>query len=763
MIYPRCVGLTERIREVCIICPQRFAQKILKEILKAFMNNEIGSLYEFGEFKFNSKRGKLRRNDELILLSPKASELLKLLLERNGEYISKEEIFAELWTDTFVEDGVLTQNIYTLRKALGNNEDGSPIIENKTRLGYRITVPIAVQEKEKGRKREGELLEDSFVAPSPHHFITPSRSRRVTASIAIALLTFTAFSIIAYRYLRPNITTFFRKPIESVKFTKLTNTGDLSNAVISPDGSLIAFTRADNVFLKDIITEKEIKIDTPKVNSFGSMQFSPDGNFLYFRNNRILQTQSEILKVSRFGGESQTVVERSWGSFSLSPDGKRIAYFLNVPPIANFNLKVRNLETGEEKEFLIAEPPHNPCLVCSPAWSPDGKKILYIVNFPNGTGKILVLNLENGNKEEIKLEKLQRFQQAAWFPDGESFVVSASDGNRFFHLWKVFYADGEAQPLSVGLSNYGRVSVSADGKKILALQISENSNLFIADSANLNEQKQLTFGDNNFGQNGLFWIDDQQILYSVQTEQTLSDGLALLNSADNTRTAIVSDKKDSFRVPVSDGKKVWFTRNKGNFSQVFQMDLDGKNIRQLTDGSDGQRVSPRITNDSKYLFYVLRGKDGAKILRYDLQTNTEEVFFNNPNFQPGPFMELSPDNKYLTFLRMQNRPAEANEKFNAVMTVVSLENKDDIKFFPVSMIPPIRRFSPDSKSLEYILAETESTQIVRQSFDGSEPKPLFTIPEGQIFNFAWSKNGKKLAIARGQQYRDVVLLTEFDK
>ncbi len=83
------------------------------------------------------KRGKLWRNDELILLSPKASELLALLLERNGEYISKDEIFEKVWADTFVEDGVLTQNIYTLRKAIGKDSDGQPIIENKTRLGYR--------------------------------------------------------------------------------------------------------------------------------------------------------------------------------------------------------------------------------------------------------------------------------------------------------------------------------------------------------------------------------------------------------------------------------------------------------------------------------------------------------------------------------------------------------------------------------------------------------------------------------------------------
>lgn len=85
----------------------------------------------------------------MILLSPKATELLALLLEQKGKFVSKEEIFEKVWAGTFVEDGVLTQNIYTLRKALGNDEDGKPLIENKTRLGYRVTVPIV--------KTSGEL------------------------------------------------------------------------------------------------------------------------------------------------------------------------------------------------------------------------------------------------------------------------------------------------------------------------------------------------------------------------------------------------------------------------------------------------------------------------------------------------------------------------------------------------------------------------------------------------------------------------------
>ncbi|MEP6900792.1 MAG: winged helix-turn-helix domain-containing protein [Actinomycetota bacterium] len=98
----------------------------------------------------------------MILLSPKASELLKLLLERGGAFVSKEEIFETVWSDRFVEDGVLTQNIYTLRKVLGKDDDDSPLIENRTQLGYRITVPVSVKEKNGIHKSETNGNPDSI-------------------------------------------------------------------------------------------------------------------------------------------------------------------------------------------------------------------------------------------------------------------------------------------------------------------------------------------------------------------------------------------------------------------------------------------------------------------------------------------------------------------------------------------------------------------------------------------------------------------------
>ncbi len=271
------------------------------------MGNEINNLYEFADFKFDGKRGKLWKNEELILLSPKATELLALLLEREGKFVDKEEIFEKVWAGTFVEDGVLTQNIYTLRKVLGNDA-----IENRTRMGYRITVAI-VCDAEMGRHGDAEnqtVIENNNLNPQIPASPRPRFSASVFAAFAIVLLLGGAFTFL---YFRPKIAAFFRQPIETVKFTKLSNTGDLANAVLSPDGNLVAFIRGNNVFLKDIATQKDIKLEIPNIDSFSSPRFSPDGNFIYFRNNKIPNTLAKILKVSRFGGETTQIAENTWG------------------------------------------------------------------------------------------------------------------------------------------------------------------------------------------------------------------------------------------------------------------------------------------------------------------------------------------------------------------------------------------------------------------------------------------------------------------
>lgn len=725
------------------------------------MSNEINSLYRFGKFRFDSQKGKLWQDEELILLSPKATELLTLLLESDEKFVSKEEIFETVWSGTYVEEGVLTQNIYTLRKALGNDEDGKPLIENKMRLGYRLTVPI-IQEGKIAKENDNETTEQSETK-------TQFFSRRLLVASSLFLLAIIVFSAIGIIY-RSKITSFFRKPIESVKFTRLTDAGNLTNAALSPDGNFAALVRGNNVFLKDMASGRDIKLDIPDADSFGTLQFSPDGNFLYFRSKKIFNTLANIFKVSRFGGEKELIADKTWASFSISPDGKKLAYFkFKSEQPDGMKLVILNLESKEEKEFTALQPPTALCVSCSPAWSPDGSKIIYTVNNASfgvsaAVGnQLLMLNLADEKIEPIKIDKLKRFEQVAWLPDGKSFFVSASEGSFYMHLWKVFYSDGEVQPVTNGLLNYGKVSISADGKKVLAVQMNESSNLFVANAENLNEQKQITFGNqNNFGQTALNWIDEQRFIYSVQSEQNPVENLNIINLTDNSKIQVPNESQVPLRFPSSDGKFVYFAASINGFSNIFQMTADGKEIKLLTNETSAHRQTPRVSNDGKYVYYTFTGKVEKNIRRFDLVNGKEEMFFNNPEFPVSPFMEISPDNKFITFFRMSIKNLQM-DKYNAPMVVVSTENPNDIKMFPVSIIPPIRRFSPDSQTIDYILADTDGTQIVRQAFDGSEPKPIYTIPDGRIFNFAWSKDGKKLAISRGQQLRDAVLLTEFDK
>jgi len=721
------------------------------------MANEFNNLYEFAGFRFDGKKGKLWQNGKLILLSPKASDLLNLLLERNGEYISKEEIFAKVWANTFVEDGVLTQNIYTLRKALGTNEDGQSLIENKTRLGYRITIPVNQVEQTNGKQVENSL------APQSANIQIEKPKRNLTKAVVIfGVVLLIAAGFVGWRFFRLQIKAFFRKPIESVKFSQLTNTGNITNAALSPDGNFLAFVRADKVFLKDLISNREIPLEIPNIRKFSSLQFSADGNSLYFRDNNARYAVAKILKTSRFGGEANVVAENSFGGFSLSPDNKFLAYYRNEKSDVN-RLVVKNLETKEERplfETLFAGMFNSEV---APILSPDGKKILQINQWWGSlAGQMFVIDVETGESEELKLPRLRRYGQAAWFPDGKSFVISASEDGRYFHLWKVSYPDGDAQALTVGLTSYNQPVVSADGKKILALQSIVNSNLFVADAENPNEQKQISGGNTNrHGILSLVWADDQRIVFATQTENEVVENLWVTDTEGRSPKQITHEKRFSANTLSSDGKFVYYNINRNRAANINKALLNGENIVEITNESVGNRRSPQITADGNRLYYVLLDSKGGKIMQRNLSEQKEEVFLENDDVQCGIFLVLSPDEKYLAcFNSRKNQPF--SEKHSAEIVVVSTEDKS-VKFMQVDANRFPLRFSPDSKAVEFTANLDTGIQILRQGFEESEAKPILQMPKDYIFNFAWSKDGKKIAISRGQQYRDAVLLSEFDK
>src|ERR1700752_1975349 len=106
----------------------------------------MNHLYRFGQFELDSRRRTLSRADSPITLTPKAFDVLLFLAQNPNRLVTKEELLQAVWGDTFVEEGNLTQYIYNLRKALGDNSEDARLIVTIARKGYQFTADLTVAE-----------------------------------------------------------------------------------------------------------------------------------------------------------------------------------------------------------------------------------------------------------------------------------------------------------------------------------------------------------------------------------------------------------------------------------------------------------------------------------------------------------------------------------------------------------------------------------------------------------------------------------------
>lgn len=128
--------------------------------------------YDFDNFRFDAETRQLLKDGVPLTLSPKSLHALLILLERAGETVEKDEIYNRLWTDSFVEEGNLTQHIYVLRKNLGQSPTAQPYIETVARHGYRFTAEVKTIHAE-------ILVEDETEAKSPEQIATGESALRI--------------------------------------------------------------------------------------------------------------------------------------------------------------------------------------------------------------------------------------------------------------------------------------------------------------------------------------------------------------------------------------------------------------------------------------------------------------------------------------------------------------------------------------------------------------------------------------------------------
>ena len=161
------------------------------------MANENNGLYEFGPFRLDAGQRLLLRDDRPIPLQPKAFETLLVLVRNSEKVVLKDELLNAVWADTFVQESNLTQNIFVLRKALGDNDGGRRYIITVPGRGYRFAGKVrTITEGEEAARQDQRQPESAAasLADAPPEAGNKGRSRKArfaawfAACLAVSLV-----------------------------------------------------------------------------------------------------------------------------------------------------------------------------------------------------------------------------------------------------------------------------------------------------------------------------------------------------------------------------------------------------------------------------------------------------------------------------------------------------------------------------------------------------------------------------------------------
>lgn len=132
-----------------------------------WINDSSEALILFGPFRVLPKQRVLMRADKPVHLGGRAFDVLIALLERPGELISKEELMAKVWPNTFVGPANLAVHISALRRVLGDGRDGNRYVVNIHGRGYRFVAAVTVVEDPPRPIERTVMTQDGAAAQLP--------------------------------------------------------------------------------------------------------------------------------------------------------------------------------------------------------------------------------------------------------------------------------------------------------------------------------------------------------------------------------------------------------------------------------------------------------------------------------------------------------------------------------------------------------------------------------------------------------------------
>jgi len=565
----------------------------------------------------------------------------------------------------------------------------------------------------------------------------------IIALIAVAAVAFFVFKS------RGHQSTF---NAQNMSIVNLTETGKAAGVAISPNGQYVVYVLRDgemqSLMVRQVATGSDVQILAPAVSVFYGLTFSRDGNYIYFTEaSKENQLFSSLYKMPVLGGNPQQVVRDIDTSISFSPDGKQFAYIRGIPDKGTFKLLVANADGSGEK--LLTSMSANITIngLLTPAWSPDGKTIVFASLLPSVSSQLNEFTVATGAVRTL-FASHGALGRPHWLPDGDALLVPMREesGGAQGQLWKVSYPSGEAQRLTNDLTDYSLpwLDLTADGSTVVTVESTVSLDLWSAPGGDSARATQITSGGPAIF--NISTLGKDRIVLSNRNREVFT---AKYDGSERTLVA-ASDRNVQFAWGCGDGKHIVYSVPRGNGSDIWRMDADGSNQLQLT--HDQSTLLPVCSADGSLITYDYDGQLSSWRMGIDGSNPTSLGLHN----QTSPFVFLSPDNKLVLYrLGHPDAPQERDQ-----LVAVPVAGGPSVFSFdvPIGAAQALPQWAPDDHGVDLALTRGGATNVWRQPLPSGALKQITNFPSGIMRGFRWSPDGKILFISRGTVSSDIILL-----
>jgi serine/threonine protein kinase/Tol biopolymer transport system component len=552
---------------------------------------------------------------------------------------------------------------------------------------------------------------------------------------------------------------------EEMTITRITQSGNVTCAAISPDGKYAVYAVNDrgqeSLWVRQLATDSAVQIAAPVRMGHAGLTFSGDGNFVYYTAftpgtlNGYSAWLGALYEIATLGGAPKKLIDDVTSPVAISPDGGKLAFVRDSSQDEKSapeedSLMIADADGGNIRKLFTRQWPDR-IAVGGPAWLPDGSAIACSI-YRTGEPYFDVLQVgvaDRTHKALVCSTKWSFVGRLAWLPDGSGpLMIAQQEGEAHSQLWRISIADGKAVRVTNDLSEYSDLVVTADARVLVAVQKQQLSNVWIAPVGTGEQPIQITSGANNYS--AVAWTADGKLLYSSN-----EPGIWVMDEGGGNRRQL-SDITGGEMEVSPDGASIAFSTYRDGTQNVWVMTAKGDNPKRLTQ-EDGSSFGPSWRADGKALIYQFQKRASVvqSIRRLALPDLATSLLVEDA---PSTTV-ISPDGKSAAYVDTDNGIVIASiageHPIKALLDVAATKT---FSVGPTCGTIGLLSWSLDGRSMLFRGIKAGVANVWSQSLAGGPPKELTSFNVDHIYSFDVSRDGKKLACVRGTETNDAVVI-----